>query len=341
MVYNLEAMKKIAVAIDNSSISPAVARAALDVAKVFGSEVIGVHGYNVRLHERAFRIMEPILPQKYQEQFLAKQREFHDELMRSAMERISLSYLEPYREMFEKAGVPYRCAVREGKNYSAVLGVATEESADLIVVGAYGFNRVREGYLGSTCLRVMRAFPGRILVVRDRIRFEKIVVALDGSEQSLGVLRTALRFAESFDAELHLLYVFDTNLHRFIFDKLKRFMFHVKGFSFKSKEQERLHDEFIDKGLRRVGELIIEKGMKVVQESGFGGRVVPAVIEGYLYDGVCHYMSQTGADLVFLGRTGRHYEEGMDIGSVAENVARYAPGSVFLGESGGTSGWRI
>jgi len=334
-------MKKIVVAIDNSAISGDVARTALDVARVFNAEVVGAHGYNVRLHEKAFRIMEPILPQKYQEEFLAKQREFHDELMRSAMERISLSYLEPYREIFEKAGIPYRCAVKEGKNYSAVLDVARDESADLVVIGSHGFNRVREGYVGSTCLRVMRSFPGAVFVVKGRVRFERIVVGLDGSERSLSALRLAVRFAKEFGSELHLLYVFDTNLHRFIFDKLKRFMFHVKGFSFKSKEQERLHDEFIDKGLRRVGELIVEKGVKAVQEEGFEGKVVPAIVEGYLYDGVCDYVSQVSADVVFLGRTGRHYEEGMDIGSVAENVVRYSPVSVFLGESGGRSGWRL
>jgi len=222
-----------------------------------------------------------------------------------------------------------------------VLNVALEESADLVVIGAYGFNRVREGYVGSTCLRIMRYFPRNVLVVRNRVRFERIVVALDGSEQSIEILRTALRFAKEMESELHLLYVFDTNLHRFIFDKLKRFMFHMRGFSFKSEEQERLHDEFIDKGLRRVGELIIEKGMKVVREADFRGKVIPAVVEGYLYDGVCEYVSQVEGDIVFLGRTGRHYEEGMDIGSVAENVVRYSPVSVFLGESGGRSGWQV
>ncbi len=334
-------MKKIIAAIDNSPISREVAEISARVAEIFKAEVIGFHGYNVRLHEKAFRIMEPILPEKYKEEFLAKQREFHDELMRTAMEKISLSYLEPYKDLYSKHSIPYRCIVREGKNYSALLKVAYEESVDLIVIGAYGFNKVKEGYLGSTCLRVLRFFPRNVLVVKNSSDFKKIAVALDGSETSFGILKQAVKFAEFFDSELHLLYVFDTNLHRFIFDKLKRFMYHVKGFSFKSQEQERLHDEFIDKGLKRVGELILNKGSALLKSEGFNGKIVSSVVEGYLYEGICNYVTQAGIDLLFVGKTGRHYDEGLDLGSVAENVARYSPVSVFVGESGGSSEWKV
>ncbi len=329
-------------AIDNSPVSKHVAEAAVKLSKILGNEAVGVHGYNTPLHEKAFRIMEPILPEEYKEKtFLSRQREFHDQVMRATMEKISFSYLEPYGELFEREGLPYRWVAREGKNFSAILEVAKEVSADLIVIGAYGFNRVREGFLGSTCLRVIRAFSGDTLVVKEPVNFRRIVVCLDGSSSSLQTLRRAVEIGKEMCEELHLLYVYDTNLHRFIFEKLKHFMYHAGGVTFKSEEQERLHDEFIDKGLGKVGEMVVERGKEVVKEMGFGGKVIPALVEDFIYEGICKYASEVDADLVFLGKTGRHHTEETDIGSVAENVVRYAPTSVFLGGFKGSPEWDL
>ena len=335
-------MQKILFAIDNGPLSPTVAETSLRLATALGAEVIGVHGFNSVLHERAFRIMEPVLPKEYQEEnLLRRQREFHDRLIKEIMEKISLSYLEPFSGMFREAGVPFRWVAREGKNFMAILGVAEEEGAELIVVGSYGFNSPRDGFLGSVCPRVLRKFGGDVLVVKGNSELKKIVVCLDGSGYSLNLLRKVASIGEALSSDLHLLYVYDTNLHRLIFDKLKRFMFHVKGFSFKSEEQERLHDEFIDKGLRKVGERILERGKEVLEKMGFRGRVICDVVEGFVYEAICGYASEAGADLIAVGRHGRHRTEGTDIGSVAENVVRFSRVSVLVGGSEGDPGWNI
>ena len=331
-------MKTIAFAIDNSPISPVVAEVSLKISKISGAKVLGVHGYNATLHERAFRIMEPILPKEYQdESVLSKQREFHDRLIRDVMKKISLSYLEPFSDMFRSEGVEFEWVVREGKNFKAILEVAEERGVDLLVIGAYGFNRVREGYIGSVCSRVLRGFWGDVLVVKRETELSKVVVCLDGSGFSIEVLKRLVPFSP----EIHLLYVYDTNLHRFIFDKLKRFMYHVHGFSFSSEEQERLHDEFIDRGLKRVGDMVLERGKEVLKRLEFKGRVFCETVEGFVYDGICKYARDVGADLIALGRFGRHHTEGSDIGSVAENVVRYSPVSVLVGGAKGTPEWKI
>ena len=335
-------MRKVLFAVDNGPLSPSVAETTLKLAKAFGAEVVGVHGFNATLHERAFRIMEPVLPEEYRkESLLKKQREFHDRLIREIMERISLSYLEPFSDMFREAGVPFRWVAREGKNFRAVLEVAREEGADLIVIGSYGFNRPRDGFLGSVCLRVLRGFTGDVLVVKGETDMKKIVVCLDGSVYSTELLRRVASVGEAFCSDLHLLYVYDTNLHRMIFEKLKSFMFHVKGFSFRSEEQEKLHDEFIDEGLRKVGERVLEKGKEVLEGMGFKGRVVCDAVEGFVYEAVCDYASVVGADLIAVGRHGRHHTEGSDIGSVAENVVRFSKVSVLVGGSKGDPRWDI
>ncbi len=111
-----EVIKKIILCFDNSDPSMVAAEITVKIAGVFGSEVIGVHGYNAGMHEGAFRIMEPTLPERYQkEEMLLKQRDVHNRLINIGMERISLSYLEPLRERFNGTSITFRERVKEGR----------------------------------------------------------------------------------------------------------------------------------------------------------------------------------------------------------------------------------
>jgi hypothetical protein len=68
-------MNRIVLCFDNSDPSFVVSEYVVTLARVFGSEVVGVHGYNAFMHQGAFRIMEPTLPQEYQiEEIIRKQR---------------------------------------------------------------------------------------------------------------------------------------------------------------------------------------------------------------------------------------------------------------------------
>ena len=356
-----EAIKKIILCYDNSDSSMIATEASIDIARAFGSEVVGVHGYNASMHEGAFRIMEPTLPERYQkEEILQRQREVHNKLINMGMEKISLSYLRPLRERFSGTSIDFRENVREGKNFRAIKEIIEEEDGELVIMGSHGFNSNGNGFIGSVCLRVLRLVDKNFLIVKERINFDnpRYVVCLDGSSSAIASLRAACSFAEKFNAEIHLIYVFDSALHKELFGRLKESVINREGFSFNSKEQERIHDEFIDKGLERVGRMILERAEKEVfseqqraeqqiKMQGFGliGRegypVVKKVMEGHIYKRICDYASEVKADLIFLGRTGRHYVEGIDIGSVTENVLRFASCSVFIARSERFRGWQL
>jgi nucleotide-binding universal stress UspA family protein len=185
----------------------------------------------------------------------------------------------------------------------------------------------------------------------------KFVVGLDGSASAVGALRTARLFADRFGAELHLVYVFDSRLHKDLFGRLKESLINREGFSFNSKQQEKIHDEFIDKGLARVGTLLLRKAeqevfgetpedLPVLNGWGLVGEGGPPlrnkrVLEGPVYRRICDYAAEVQADLIFVGRTGRHAVDGMDIGSVAENVLRYASCGVFVGRQEDQGGWKL
>jgi nucleotide-binding universal stress UspA family protein len=354
-------MTKIILCFDNSDNSFIAAEASRDLARAFGSEVVGIHGYNAFMHEGAFKIMEPTLPQQYQkEEILQKQRDVHTTLINVGMEKISLSYLNPLEESFQSAQVSFRAKVKEGKNFKSVSDLINDEGGDLVVLGCSGFNSNGNGFIGSVCLRVLRAHDRNFLVIKKPLALHNnrtFVVGLDGSSSATSALRAARLFAEKFGAEVHLIYVFDSKLHRDIFERLKESVINREGFAFNTKEQEKIHDEFIDKGLARVGSLILHKAEREIfgetsgealSTHGWGlvgeRRDIPRikrVLEGHIYKRICDYASEVNADMIFVGRTGRHFVDGMDLGSVTENVVRFSSCNVFISQQEDYKGWEL
>jgi nucleotide-binding universal stress UspA family protein len=368
-------MKKLVLCVDNSDGSTLASGAALGLAKKLGLEVTGVHSYNAVMHEGAFKMMEPILPARFQkEEILKKQREVHSSLISVGMQKISLSYLRPHQAEFEAAGVTFTGKVAEGKNFKALEGLICAEDPDITVIGASGFSdeyKSVEGFLGSVCLRVVRDLDRDFLVVKKPLNLDKpvYVVGLDGSAAALKTLASAKALAVETGATLHLVYVFDTKLHRDIFAKLKDALINSEGFKFNTAAQDKNHDEFIDKGLLGVGMKILSRAVDEVlgaapnsscpnssgDVSGVAGGMglvgnadatlrppfITKVLEGYTHKRICEYAAEVGADMIFVGRTGRHFIEGMDLGSTAENVLRYAPANVFVTGHIKHDGWRI
>lgn len=341
-----KALKKMILCFDNSKISSIASDIVLNLARSFDSDVIGVHVYNASMHEGAFRIMEPTLPPQYQrEDILLKQREVHNTLINVGMEKISLSYLKPLEETFRTSDVNFMPLIKEGKNFKALNSIITEVDADLIVMGSSGFNSNGKGFIGSVCLRVLRSNDRDFLIVKKPIDFDspRIIVCLDGSSTAIGALRKAGLFADKYNAEIHLIYVFDSALHKDVFGRLKESLINKEGFSFNTKEQEKIHDEFIDRGLARVGTMILDRAEKEV----FGNRergdrtIVKKVLSGHIHKEICDYAEEVEASLIFIGRTGRHFVDGMDIGSIAENVVRFSPCSLFTARHERYKGWEM
>lgn len=334
---------KILLCVDNSGTSAISSRMTLDLAGAFGSRVVGMHVYNAVMHEGAFRIMEPTLPEKYQtEEILQQQRSAHNTLISTGLEKISLSYISPLEDMFWSSNIDFRARVKEGKNFKELINIANEEEGDLIIIGDKGFSDDSYGFIGSVCNRVLRNLNMDIIIVKRQFNSDrpKYVVALDGSPSAIRSLRIASKLAKKYSAELHLIYVFDSKLHREIFQKLKDSVINSSdGYSFNSQEQEKLHDLFIDKGLMKVGEMILSKAVKEALNGN--NNVSKTVSEGIPFKAICDHASSIGADFIFMGRTGRHYTDGIDIGSTAENAVRFSPCSVCIARHEEFRGWEL
>jgi universal stress protein A len=79
----------------------------------------------------------------------------------------SLSRVE---ERLRAEGVTVRSVVREGYAATAIIDEATEQSADLIVIGTHGLSGIKHMLLGSIAERVVQKAPCPVLTVKPRLK---------------------------------------------------------------------------------------------------------------------------------------------------------------------------
>ncbi len=129
--------------------------------------------------------------------------------------------------------------------------------------------------------------------------FDTVVVATDGSESVKRAVDVAFDLAERFDAEVHALSVIDA--------------------SEVDASPEQLRDE-----LRTALETTADAALATVEERA-DREVVTAIREGRPAAEICEYARDIDADLIVTGTRGRHGENRLLLGSVAERIVRTSP----------------
>lgn len=133
--------------------------------------------------------------------------------------------------------------------------------------------------------------------------FDTVVVATDGSDSVNRAVDVALDLAEKFDAEIHVLSVIDA--------------------SEVDASPEQLREE-----LRTALETTADAALASVEDRT-DGDVTTAVREGRPAAEICEYVREADADVVATGTRGRHGENRLLLGSVAERVVRRSPAPVL------------
>ncbi|QRV13539.1 universal stress protein [Haloterrigena salifodinae] len=131
--------------------------------------------------------------------------------------------------------------------------------------------------------------------------FDTVVVATDGSESVKRAVDVALDLADRFDAEVHALSVVDA--------------------SEVDASPQQLRAE-----LRTALETTADAALATVEErADVDLEIDTAVREGRPAAQICEYAREIDADLVATGTRGRHGENRLLLGSVAERVVRTSP----------------
>jgi nucleotide-binding universal stress UspA family protein len=143
--------QSIVVGTDGSQTAGEAVREATELAKSLGASIELVSAYepvsNQRLREESRQAPEDL-------QWMVNPREDVEATLREAAEKV------------QEAGVSVNTYAREGDPADAILDVAEERGADLIVVGNKGMTGAKRFLLGSVPNKVSHHAPCSVLIIR-------------------------------------------------------------------------------------------------------------------------------------------------------------------------------
>jgi nucleotide-binding universal stress UspA family protein/rubrerythrin len=325
--------KEVYVPVDNSDYSNQACVIGVDIARQFGGRVAGCHAYAAKMHDVRFRQMESGLPEEFRdEDEMKRQRRIHDQLITKGLEIITDSYIDVLEPLCEKYGVELVRRSLEGKNFKVIVEDVNEGPYDLVVIGAMGMAAVKDTILGTVTERVVRRLKhADTLIVKDLDRhpFEHIVVTVDGSAKSLGGLKRAIDLAREFGGTVEAISVFDPYFHYAMFHSIAGVLSTKAQKVFRFKEQEKLHEEIIDSGLAKIYTAHLEVAKKIAADEGVDLKTT--LLAGKPFEQTYKYVKEVNPTLVVMGRIGYHSDDEMDIGGNTENMMRFLPTNVLVG----------
>jgi nucleotide-binding universal stress UspA family protein len=143
--------KSIVVGTDGSETATSAVRQAVDLAKEIGAKIELVSAY------------EPVSDQRLREE----RTEVPDDLQWMVNPREDVdSTLNEAADVARDAGVDVEIYARQGDPADAILDVAEEQKADLIIVGNKGMTGAKRFLLGSVPNKVSHHAPCSVLIIR-------------------------------------------------------------------------------------------------------------------------------------------------------------------------------
>lgn len=186
-------MKTIIVLIDFSKYSEYALNAAAILAKKHNSKILALHMLELStVHAYGKETQTEHIEKTLFYTKLAENK-FDDFLRKDYLEGVSVTPI-----------------IRHFKVFSELGEVASENNADLIVMGSKGSSGISEFFIGSNTEKVIRHSEIPVLVIKNKpINWDvkKIVFATDFSEEATTSFSKSIGLLESMNAEIHLLYV--------------------------------------------------------------------------------------------------------------------------------------
>lgn len=191
-------LKKILVPTDFSEQAENALKVAAQIAKRYDSEI-----YLLHMLELPLQLIDPTrggssgnLPESIFFMKLAHQR--FDEIMS-----------QPYLE-----GVKVHETVEFHEAFEGIMDIAKEHKSDLIIMGSSGATGMKEVFIGSNTEKVVRHSNIPVLVIKNdhpNFQVNNFVFATDFTEKMKKPFSEAIKFANFFDANIHLVYINTAN----------------------------------------------------------------------------------------------------------------------------------
>lgn len=211
-------------------------------------------------------------------------------------------------------GVQISATTRKGRPLSTIVARAEQFDADLIVLGTHDRGRLQHFLIGSAAEEIVRRAPCSTLVVHEQDfrpaeHLKRILVPIDLSNFSLGLVQYAHYLAKLYDARIDLLHVIEPTP---LLDTLAGAM--------------TIRDVVPDMKRRVTTE--IEKLLEHFESGEITHDV--HVVEGRAASQILAEASRQRSSMIVVGKQGRSAIERFLVGSVTERVVRHAPCQVLV-----------
>lgn len=236
--------------------------------------------------------------------------QIHGEIV-DALEAVGEDVLDAAAERARRRGVTTVAEIRQGKPYREIVGYATANSLDLVVMPTRGRRGLGRLLLGSTTERVVRRSDVPVLTIRPDAEttqagltypYRDVLVPTDGSSCAETAVTLGIDLSAVDDATLHLLSVVDVA-------------------SLGMDTRAGLH---ID-GLEERAEETVADAATTAQSGGV--ETVTAAVETStsIHRAILSYVENHDVDVVVVGTHGRTGFDRYLLGSVTEKLVRTAP----------------
>ncbi len=228
-------------------------------------------------------------------------------------ERLSDMLTDPYRRALAQAKdaalesqASIETMLEEGEPHEKIVEEAEDYDCDIIVMGVRGRNPDEEILMGSMTERVIGYSGTDVLVIplAKSLGLERILVAVDGSENSTMAAQRAFRFQRSYGSRLDVLTVADVPSHLYGIAPQAAAEMIAKA----RKDLDKTKEMFLSEGID--AELL--------------------VLEGNAAEKITEVAKKRQAGLLVMGSHGRTGLTRLLMGSVTERVIGSAPCPVLV-----------
>jgi nucleotide-binding universal stress UspA family protein len=195
-----------------------------------------------------------------------------------------------------------RPIVESGPVVETILSRATDERADLILMGARGLSNVQAFLLGSVSQQVATYAPCSVLIVKHNpSRFKRLLVTVDGSRASDDVVGFLIAHLQPKGLEITIAYVYHPD-----------YIFTVPGAVISNYLDDWLDDTYT----------------RLFESAGFAVETV--CVKGHSAAKIIEVARRRRADLIVMGSRGLTGLKRFLLGSVSQQVVKHSPASILV-----------
>jgi nucleotide-binding universal stress UspA family protein len=289
------------VATDLSDSADEAIRAGHELARGAGSKFVVCHVVHEILHA------SPLFPQAVQTDM---------EAVIHAESRGAAAVEDRVKALTGRASGEFEIRIESGSADSAILRVAEDVGATLVVTASRGLSGIARLLLGNVAERIVRYAHCSVLIARPHKKTNKILVATDLSDLSLAAVSLAAEAAQRSSAELVIVYALDV------------FPSPMMGLTVPFGGVPIVPPPELVEQVRTGAESALAA---LIERLGI--KAEARVVEGDAASAIIRTARQMEADLVVVATHGRTGFARVALGSVAEKVVRGAHSSVLVARS--------